>query len=466
MSLLNRFSRAYDTFVGRQDLYEKELTKIVHQINNSPMQGQNIDGQSAVYSASKILGETIGRLPLNIYKINEEGHKVKDTSDHRYDMLHNMFNNYLTSNQGLTSLEYTRNIKGNSFAMINRNPATGQVQSLDLMHPDKVEGYKVQSGELYYKIRDIATPVNANDLLHFRLITKDDGIWGLNPITTLRLNLSLTNQALNKLNDYYTNNLMTTKILKPLIANTSTKNLQDTIDTLTEQINGQAGRIITIPTNYELSELSLSFVDSIFIDTIKFNTSQVASVFGIPPHYLGLYEASKFNNMEQLGLQFKSQTLSAIVRMYEQEMMSKLLTKEERLAGTEIRFNIDTIVEYDYNSKINGIQKLFGMGAISPNLIQDMFGIDDVATEEEMSIMKKHFLMTNITTMENIEKIGQPAPQPQPMKTEPIEDEEKPEDVKEDVTEDVTEAEPMRNVKVQIKGSDLESIIKRGRPKK
>lgn len=455
MGLVERFGRAYDTFVGRQDKYEKELTKIVHQINNNTYQGQNIEGVSSVYTCSKILGETIGRVPLNIFKIDSDGHKYKDTTDYRYDMLHNMFNNYLTSNQGFTSLEYTRNVKGNSFTFINRNPATGYVESLDLLHPDKVEGYKVEKGELYYKIKDIQQPVNSNDLLHFRLITKDDGIWGLCPITSLRLNLSLTNQALNKLNNYYTNNLMSTKILKPLIANTSTKNLQETIDTLTEQLNSQEGRIITVPTNYDLTELSLSFVDSIFIDTIKFNTSQIASVYGVPGYMVGLYETSKFNSMEQLGLQFKSQTLSAIFRMYEQEMMSKLLTKEERLAGVEIRFNIDSIIEYDYANKVNGIQKLFGMGVVSPDLIQDMFGIDDVAIDSEKEIMKKHFLMTNLTTMENIEKIGQPMPQPiaEPTEDEPTEDEptEVEDEPMDDTTEEVIEDEPQR---------------KRGRPKK
>lgn len=444
MGLVERFSRAYDTLIGRQDKYEKDITKIVHQINNGTYQGQNIEGVSSVFTCSKILGETIGRVPLNIYKIDSEGHKYKDTTDYRYDMLHNMFNNYLTSNQGFTSLEYTRNVKGNSFAMINRNPATGMAISMDLLHPDKVEGYKVEKGELYYKIKEITEPVNSNDILHFRLITKDDGIWGLCPITSLRLNLSLTNQALNKLNNYYTNNLMSTKILKPLLPNANTKNLQETIDTLTEQLNSQEGRIISVPANYDLSELSLSFADNIFIDTIKFNTSQIASVYGVPGYMVGLYETSKFNSMEQLGLQFKSQTLSAIFRMYEQELMCKLLTKEERLAGVEIRFNIDSIIEYDYNSKVNGIQKLFGMGVISPNHIQDMFGFDDVAIDSEKEIMKKHFLMTNITTMENIEKMGGkvlPEPITEPTEAEPIDE----------PIEEVTEVEPLR---------------KRGKPKK
>jgi len=52
---------------------------------------------STVYTAIKILAETIARLPLNVYKIDAKGNKYVDKSDYRYSILHYNPNGYMTS---------------------------------------------------------------------------------------------------------------------------------------------------------------------------------------------------------------------------------------------------------------------------------------------------------------------------------------------------------------------------------
>ena len=73
----------------------------------------------------------------------------------------------------------------------------------------------------------------------------------------------------------------------------------------------------------------------------------------VPAHLVGIYEYTKFNNVESENLNFKSMTISAIARMYRQELEFKLLTEEERRAGKSIEFALNALIELDTNTKMN-----------------------------------------------------------------------------------------------------------------
>ena len=115
--------------------------------------------------------------------------------------------------------------------------------------------------------------------------------------------------------------------------------------------------------------MKLNLADVQFIDTIKFNANQIAALYGVPAHMVGNTEASKYNNVEQMNIGFKGDTISPIARMYRQEMELKLLTSTERKAGKSIEFNLNAMIETDYNTRMNGYKTLASIGVMSPNKI-------------------------------------------------------------------------------------------------
>lgn len=352
---------------------------------------------STIYTSCKILADDVGSFPIDLL-FTEDGAREKLKSDYRYSLLHYNPNSYTTSNVFFTTLEYIRNVKGNAFAKINIGK--NREKYLTLVTPGKIYDWTVENGILMYKYRENSNDpgynVLATDYLHFRSMTKD-GVWGMNPIEKLRLNLSTTSKAFKTIDTFYDNNATSPKALKTTVPEgVNPKEWQNKIADFNNKYTGaqNAGKIITLPPFTELQDITLNFADAEFIATIRFNADQIASLYRIPPHLVGNFESSKFNNLEQLQLNYKINTIRPILRMYRQELESKLLTPEERLEGISIEFNTNAIVETDSKTRIENTKSLFGMGAITPNDICKLEGQPTYKGGDQ------HFILTQLMSVE------------------------------------------------------------------
>ncbi len=400
MSLINNFIDFFskDTKVNITD---KDTYNDI--ILPSIISGNNWDGNalaiSGVYTAIKTLSETISKLPISVYKNGSKG-KTKLYNHYLYDIIHYNPNNYLTSQSFFQTLELHRNHKGNSFALINRNKNTGRVNNLEIISPSKIVNYDIINGELYYKYQNNnneTITIHSNDILHFKQMS-NNGIWGLNPIEALRLNLSTTAKGLKTIDSFYENNANTSKAIKSTVSGANQKAMLEAINNFRNEYSGavNAGKILPLPPNTELQDVTMNFVDAAFISTIKFNADQIAAIYGVPSYLLGNFESSKFNNVEQLNLNFKINTISAILRMYRQELEFKLLTKDERKSGISIEFNANAMVETDYRTRTDGYKTLQGVGAITPNDIAKLEGYPTFKNGD------KHYIFNQMTAIEDM----------------------------------------------------------------
>jgi len=364
---------------------------------------------STVYTSCKILAEDVGSFPLNIYENTDDGGKVVVKDDYRYSLLHYNPNAYTSSNTFFSTLEYIRNLKGNSFAFIHRNKK-GLVTNLEILHPSHIVGFNIKNNELYYKYQENENSkeiiINANDILHFKSLS-NDGIWGINPIEKLRMNLSTTYKAFTTIDKFYDNNATSPKALRTIVPEgINPKEWQNKVADFTAKYGGfnNAGKVVTLPPFTELQDITLNFADAEFIATIRFNADQIASLYRVPPHLVGNFESSKFNNLEQLQLNYKINTIRPILRMYRQEMESKLLTTEERIKGISIEFNTNALVETDAKTRIDNMKNLFGMGSMTPNQICKMEGFPAYEGGDE------HFLLTQLMSVEQYNKKNKSTP--------------------------------------------------------
>lgn len=356
---------------------------------------------STVYTSCKILADDIGSFPINLYKNDGGGGKIIVKSDDRYSLLHYNPNNYTTSNVFFSSMEYIRNVKGNAFAQINRDN-DGKIEGFKILNPDFVTGYSIVNNSIYYLVKPNKDgeeiPISGDDILHFRALTTD-GIWGINPIEKLRLNISTTYKALHTVDKFYDNNATSAKALKTVIPdNINPKAWQEKVVDFTEKYGGfkNAGKIISLPPFTELQDLSMNFKDAEFIATAKFNALQIAALYKIPPFMIGEYEHSKFNNLEQTMLSYKISTIRPILRMYRQELEHKLLTTDERINGLSIEFNTNALVETDSKTRIENYKSLFGMGAITPNQIAKYEGFEGYEGGDD------HYMLTQLQSVEKL----------------------------------------------------------------
>lgn len=398
---LNKVISPFNIIIGRTDTLLDIPFQTGSRPNYSMSQAERI---ATVFTAIKILGETMSRLPLGVIKEDPDKGKQKDKDHYLYDILHYNPNEYTTSQTFISTLEVLRNLKGNSYAKINRGKDSGKVDSLELIMNSRVRGYVLEKGRLFYKVTNGDNPekldtIPAMDILHFRMISKD-GIVGLNPIEALRLNLSTTWEALGTIDEYYKNNAVLPKALKSTVSGANQKGMLEALKLLTEKYKGPrgAGDILPLPPNTEIQELQMNAIDAAFLQMVELNANQIAALYGIPSHLVGNLTTSKYNNIEQTQISYKVNTISAIARMYRQELEYKLLTTSERKAGESIEFNLMALVETDHKSRLEGYRILSNIGAITPNKVATIEGLETYDGGD------LHYIQTNMQAVEKYMK--------------------------------------------------------------
>ncbi len=398
MGLISNFKSAVNVLIGRTDQFNEAIFNQIGsgRASYDPSKAETI---STIHTCIKILSETLGRLPLGVYQETEKNGKQKDLDHYLYPLLRYNPNGYTTSNAFITALEVWRNLRGNAYALINRISGSGKVKSLEIINPDRVQGYNIVKGDLYYKIKrkdsDEVDTVSATDILHFKTITKD-GVMGINPIEALRLNLSTSWEAMGTIDEYYKENGVQPKAIKSTVSGANQKAMLEALNILKREYQGKkgAGQILPLPPNTEIQELQMNAIDVVFLQMIEFNANQIAALFGIPSHLVGNMTTSKYNSIEQTQLSFKVNTMSAITRMYRQEFEFKLLTTEERNDKESIEFNLMALVETDHKSRLEGYRILANIGALKPNKIATLEGLDTYPGGDD------HYIQTNMMSVE------------------------------------------------------------------
>ena len=382
---LQFFNKDTQVYLGDEDAYQEQVITplMASGSKKNKFAPKDAEKMSVVMTSIRILADTISRLPLHVYESTEKGNQI-DKGDYRYDLLHYSPDGIITSQAFFNALEYNRNLKGNAFALINREPNTGKIISLQLLPSNYVTGYKIVRGQLYYIISDTdkngkprEKVINSRNMLHFKGLSRN-GIWGINPIQAVKQNLSTLYKAKETTDAFYENNAFTPKALKSQIPDVQfQKTFAEAMQNFKEYNVGvaNAGQIMRLPPFTEIQNLSVDPVDAKFISTIELDTATIASWFGIPPHMVGIFTASKYNSVEQMSLDFKSNTISPIARMYRQELEHKLLTSEERKNNKSIEFSLQALVETDLKAKTDYYKQLFSMGVFTQNQIAALEGI-------------------------------------------------------------------------------------------
>lgn len=92
--------------------------------------------------------------------------------------------------------------------------------------------------------------------------------------------------------------------------------------------------------------------DAQFLETRKYQRSEIASIFRVPPHMIGDLEKATFSNIEQQSLEFVTQCLMPWLVRIEKAIKRDLLDPKER--GTiSVKFNPAGLLRGDALARSN-----------------------------------------------------------------------------------------------------------------
>ena len=96
---------------------------------------------------------------------------------------------------------------------------------------------------------------------------------------------------------------------------------------------------------------------------------------------VGDLEKSSFSNIEQQSLEFVKYTLDPWVIRWEQSIMRRLLTEDEKKQYF-VKFNLEGLLRGDYQSRMTGYATARQNGWMSANDIRELENLDRIPAEQ------------------------------------------------------------------------------------
>lgn len=300
---------------------------------------------SAVYACIAVLGRSLAQLPLHVLR-NESG-SVRPATEHPlYHLLHNEPNDWQTSYDWRESSMMHVNGWGNSYTWIERH--RGEVSALHLVRPWECGLFKASTGRWIWSVADPELPVRAvqrEDMIHIRAIGSD-GRLGQSPIRQCRETFALGQAAQKYGNKFFGGGGRPTSLVttKGSLNKEGWERLKDRWRSAKNRLRDEDNSTLLLPAELEYHQLTIAPEDAQFLETRKFNRSEIAGIFNVPAHMINDLEKATFSNISEQAIQFVRHTMMPWVVKYEQELTRKLFTETERRAGFYVKFNLNGLL--------------------------------------------------------------------------------------------------------------------------
>jgi hypothetical protein len=183
-----------------------------------------------------------------------------------------------------------------------------------------------------------------------------------------------------------------------------------------EKANAAAnqGRIGILPSDWKLTQLSMSPEDSQFLQTRQFSRTDIAALFRVPPSYVGDTVGNAKANHEQQSLDFVTNTLRPYLVRIEKEIQRKLLPEDGSLFAD---FDVSERLRGDFATTMQGFATGKQWGFYNTNTVLEKLGENPIGPEGDIYWAPVN--MQNAARMLDTESlqdqpIGGPQPTPEP----------------------------------------------------
>ena len=337
--------------------------------SNLAVNGFNSLKEATVYICTKIRSESIGKLPLKLYK-----NKVECKSDELSYLLKLRPNKFMSAINFWKAIETQRALKGNAFAAIIRNKK-GEIDSLIPIEADKVkiivdDESLLSTNKIWYIVSDKGKQYKlfSDEMLHFLGDITIDGLAGIPPLEYLRClveNGKCTQEFVNK---FFRNGLSVKGIIQ-YVGDLNPEAKKVFIKEFENMSNGLANAhsVSMLPIGYQFQPISLSMADAQFLENAKLNYRQIAAVFGIKSHHLNDLERATHTNIAEQQNEFYIDTLQPMLTGYEQELNYKLLSRSEFEKGYYFKFNVDAILRTSLKDRFEAYRVGIQGSVLTPN---------------------------------------------------------------------------------------------------
>ena len=306
---------------------------------------------SAVFACIRVLAEGVASLPLITYRRRADRGKDRATDHPLYEVLHKLPNPEMTAIDFWGTFISHVPAWGNAYAEIEWSNS-GTVLALWPLRPDKMR-VKREGGRLRY---EYTLPNGKQEtlpeyrILHIRGLG-GNGISGYSVVKLAMQGIGLGLGAEEYGARFYGNGARASFVLRHpgVLGDKSYDRLKESWEEEHQGLSN-AHRMAILEEGMDIATIGIPPEEAQFLETRKFQVTDVARWFGVPPHKVGDLEHATFSNIEHLGLDFVVNTLRPWLVRVEQGIYRDLLSESERKQYFA-EFLVDSLLRGDTNSR-------------------------------------------------------------------------------------------------------------------
>ena len=326
---------------------------------------------SGVYACIRLISETIGSLPLSVYRRLPRG--KEQLPNHPVNrLLHDTPNPEMTSMVFRETLQANLLSWGNAYAEIQRN-GIGRPVALWPLLSSQVTPERNNAGTIQYRVREtgkderILTPW---DVLHVPGMGWN-GIVGQSQVRLARETLGLTIAAEEFGSTFFGNGAHAGGILEhpAKISDEANARLRKSWEEM-HQGSENAHKTAILEEGMKWNPITIPPDDAQFLETRKFQMEEIARWYNVPPHKIGLLDKATFSNITEQSIEFVVDTIRPWLVRWEQEIKRKLFAQTE--TDLFAKHNDNGLMRGDPKTRGEFYTKGFNLGALSPNDIREL----------------------------------------------------------------------------------------------
>lgn len=376
--------------------------------------------ETTYFTCLKVLSETMGKMPLKLYKEGATGGRVRTDS---MDVLLYRPNSVMTPSTFWSTMEANCQHYGNAYAWIQRDYGNGiktgkiQTKAYWIMKSDCVTVYMDDAGvfgdrgRLYYQYSNPQNGETAvfrqEDVLHIKNWLSWDGVMGLSVREILKSTIQGAGYSQKYLEKLYQSGLTASSVLQ------YTGDLNEKIrQQLEKQYNNlltganNAGKVVALPIGMKLEPLTYTLADAQYMELKKYSALQIGAAFGVKPNQINDYEKSSYSNSESQQLSFLIDTMMYRLNQYEQEINYKCLTDEQRKKGFVYKFNEKVLLRANMETQMQSITSAVQNGIYTPNEGRHLLDLPSMEGGDVLIVNGNYVPLTDVGAAYNIGKEG------------------------------------------------------------
>lgn len=341
---------------------------------SSPMKAvspQRAMQTSAVFACVRILAESFAQLPVKVLERQSNGSTKTVTSLPLSTLLGVQPNSYQSAFQFREMGQSHCAMWGNFYAEMLKN-RLGETVGFYPLNSSEVKP-KLIGTEKFYDVNGIT--LRDEEVLHVPALGYN-GLTGLSPIALHRTTIGMSLAAEEFGASFYNNGTRLAGVLehpKALGEGAADRLRENWSNIYAGKQN--AGRVAVLEEGMKFNALTMPLEDAQYIESRKFQVTDVARIYRVPPHMVGDLEKSAFTNIEQQSIDFVVHTMMPWVIRWEQEINRRCFAPGSNMF---IKFNLAGLLRGDIKSRyeaynigrnggwlcVNDIRELEDMNAI------------------------------------------------------------------------------------------------------